>query len=367
MIPLHIRFLLGTLPAVLWSGQAMAMTLLIGSTNLEYGHASAIADTDGALVPSGTGFLAVGAFGDLDDSRIRSAVQEPSALRDVLGQFQQLGNSQRLGLGEGLEYIDGAFQAAISAPTRAGDGLVGRPVYVVGGTDRGIFIYKSSQTFQADYPLASGSVEMWGDGGQLSAGLLVGQAGESIEVLDLGSSGASVRLAPVELGADVLARFESTMAPAPKPAPAAEEPVPPAATELPADPVAMPPTLSAEEPASEVNPDVSLRIPARVVDPSLAPHWPPLEIELSVVSFWSDAQITDVASLWHIELLFHDFHPLDGLTVASTSSGADFGSIATTTAFQFSSFRGTAVPEPGTLILLAGAGLIGWIGRRRET
>jgi len=187
-------------------------------------------------------------------------------------------------------------------------------------------------------------------------------------VLDLGSSGASVRLAPVDLGADVLARFESTMAPTPKPMPAVEEAVSPPAPELPPDSTAMPPTLTEEEPASEANPVVSPREPARVGE---EPFWPllgsPLEITLGEVHQWPDGGIVDGVVLWEIGLMELGFHQIEGMTITSTASGADFGSIATTASFQFSSWRGTAVPEPGPVILLLSVGVIGWIGRRRET
>ncbi len=57
------------------AGPLVAMTLIVGTTDLDPGNrnTTVIADHEGRPIQAGSGFVAVGAFGDLDDTAIRGA------------------------------------------------------------------------------------------------------------------------------------------------------------------------------------------------------------------------------------------------------------------------------------------------------
>lgn len=332
---------------------AGAMTLLVGSTDLEPGRVTAVADASGRLMASGTGFVAVGAFGDLDDASIRAAGTTGQGLEDVLGQFQQLGKTSRFGLGEGLERIDGAFQAAISAPTRDGDGLVGRPVYVLGGDERGLFIFKSRLTFEADAPLAWGQVDMWGDREAVEAGLLVGSVGESLEVLELGSAEFSVRLAPAPGDGLDLARFEASL-----PSPQTPDDPPDGAAE----------STALEPPGSDSSPTPEapslVPPPAKVAEEK--PPTPPSPVEPPRIEWipWRENGWISGDGRWSWQRMVMEpsgtYVPdsaMGGLEGISSFSLATGGLDAAGTTF-------TLVPEPASTLLVAASTLL--LGRRRR-
>jgi len=340
-----------------------AMTLLVGNTDLETGNFVAVAGADGRLVRSGSGFVAVGAFEGLDDAAIRAAAGSVEGLQGLLGGFRQLGEARSFGLGEGLERIDGAFQLPVSAPTRADDGLVGRPVFVIGGTESGLFIFKSRIAFEADQPVASGTVEMWGDDpAELAGSLLVGGVGESISVLELGSSGHSIRLAPVGgTGLDV-SRFEATFPPPPG-ALVISEPVPPAVPAPPVDePPAAPPIPEMPAPIDPLPPPAGLPgegetggsmvgavtppgsnlIPPGI-DPWLGGGGVWVRLETTGLSHWSEDGLLNSAWIMPTGYGGHDHLTSRFQTAAG---GAAFG-------IPFA-----AVPEPGSVTLLAFGGLL---------
>jgi hypothetical protein len=339
------------------------MTLLIESTDLEPGHVTAVADADGRLLRSGTGFLAVGAFGDLDDGAIRSAGQSGGAMQDVLGRFQPLGKAHRFGLGPGLERFDGVFQFAESKPTAAGDGLVGRSIYVVGGNSSGMFIYKSELKFEADYPVASGTVRIWGDQAQLNAGLLVGSVGESVEVLELGTADSTLRLAPAGEGGLDVSFFEANMTPVepPPPAPSAppvvSDPVVPSAP--PVVTLTDPPAAATEPPVDPIATPVIVRTPGRLPGPD--------DASVPVLQWWwpGDGEWRPVAG--HELDLTHWEWTMSGDGLASTFWLASHQSMSMGIGHRgdAEAFGGMVlVPEPGTLVLVGAAGF-GLVCRRR--
>jgi len=348
------------------AGSAIGMTLLIGTTDLEPGHVTAVTESSGQLVRSGTGFVAIGAFGDLDDDAIRSAAASASGMQNVLGRFQQLGASNRFGLGPGLERIDGAFQTAVSAPTRIGDGLVGRPVYVVGGTESGLFIYKSRLTFEADAPVAWGHVDLWSDREGLAGGLLVGEVGESLEVLDLGPSDASLRLASTDGQALDLSRFESTLITSNEP-PVESPPVldsPPAPSEP--SPGAIP-----VDPAPPVTPLTELPPSSPAPTPGDSPHWPQ-KGETSPAILKLDLQFTQ----WELtpwmgntgpDIFFQELAQMDSFAAEMYQSM----SLTTTTSTAYpwatreSAFNFPPVPEPNSALLTSAAASL--LARRRRS
>jgi hypothetical protein len=285
-------------------------------------------------------------------------------MQDVLDQFQPLGKSHRFGLGAGLERIDGAFQFSVSERTLVGDALVGRSIYVVGGNAGGLFIYKSELKFEADYPVASGTVRLWGDEAQLTAGLLVGSVGESVEVLELGTAESTVRLAPAgEAGLD-LSVFEANMAPveslpppSPTPPPVASEPVLP--TEPPDVAVAPPPVPKMEPPVDSIAIPVIDLPPGRPtrLDESFWPilhWWQPGDGEWPVAGHASDLTTwpwtidgSDLASNFWLAS-----HQSMSMGIGRGGDAEAFGGMV-------------LVPEPGCLVLVGAAGF-GLLCRRRR-
>lgn len=343
------------------------MTLLVGTTDLEPGHVTAVTDASGQLVRSGTGFVAIGAFGDLDDETIRGAAASASDMQNVLGRFHQLGASNRFGLGPGLERIDGAFQTAVSAPTQAGDGWVGRPVYVVGATETGLFIYKSRLTFEADAPVACGQVDLWGDRETLAGGLLVGEVGDSLEVLELGPSDGSLRLASTGGQALDLSRFESTLVPRndppadpppinippppiPLPSQAVTDPEPSPPETFPPDPLPPSPTLGNEGriPWAQAGEET----PA-VLNPY--PHF--LEFE---VTWWAEGSGQDVLIQEWAQMEITSLQMSQSLNLRSTAAIADFQGTETST-LPF-----LPVPEPSSALLTCAA-IASLLTRRRRS
>jgi hypothetical protein len=173
-------------------------------------------------VETGTGFVAVGSFATWDETRLATAAGNAAELAGALGDFQTHGQSARFGGGVG---VAGSFDLDATGAMMPGNPLVGKSIYVIGGTERGIFIFRTGAVFQADAPISFATVKLMNpDAGRF----VVGSDGPAVTIDPYSSAQPSVVLSGSATGQLLdISRFEALVPVPQSPAPPASPGAPP--------------------------------------------------------------------------------------------------------------------------------------------
>jgi len=153
--------------ALLTGAQASSITL----TNFSGATTNLVADWNGNLIPTGTGFAAIGTF-TVSDAVIQSSGFNPGQWNIMTADFQQFADSVSMGFND----FAGIYQSVVTDAIATGSAFDGKDVYTVLGSGTSILnsgqllVYKHDHGFAADPAPTANAVLGSGQGGSLLLG-----------------------------------------------------------------------------------------------------------------------------------------------------------------------------------------------------
>lgn len=141
-----------------------------------------LADSSGAAIGSGMGFITTGTFRTLDNTVIAASVLSPVTFQAMLDDFAQFGAGGTFG-GAGAGDDPYLYNFDNAAPVNAGDDFAGNNIYTVAtsasslATAVDIFVYQHAGTYMPDAPLFTANAHLTAPGGMI----VIGDAGGNVD------------------------------------------------------------------------------------------------------------------------------------------------------------------------------------------